>query len=195
MAVERTLIVGLGNPGAKYERTRHNAGFWLIDELARRYGGGLRLQSRMQAETAEITLPGGFRALLAKPQTFMNASGQSVRALLDFYKLSLGQTLVAHDELDLPAGRVRMKKGGGPGGHNGLKDIIRHCGGDFYRLRLGVGHPGRREAVLGHVLSAAGRDEQIDLDRATDRAADAVVDWLQSGWDTAVQKLHSAETP
>lgn len=193
MAVERILIVGLGNPGAKYERTRHNAGFWLVDELARRYGGSLRLQARMQAETADIILPGGTRVLLAKPQTFMNASGQSVRSLLDFYKLSLESTLVAHDELDLPAGRVRMKKGGGPGGHNGLKDIIRHCGADFYRMRLGVGHPGRREAVLGHVLSAAGRDEQIDLDRATDRAADAVRDWLESGWDSAVQRLHGAD--
>lgn len=192
-ASERVLIVGLGNPGAKYEHTRHNAGFWLVDELARRFGGSFRPQARMHAETAEITFAGGARALLAKPQTFMNASGQSVRALKDFYKLPLSAVLVAHDELDLPAGRVRMKQGGGPGGHNGLKDIIRHCGPEFYRLRLGVGHPGRREAVLGHVLSAAGRDEQIELDRSINRAADAVQDWMTSGWEPAVQRLHTVE--
>ncbi len=145
-----------------------------------------------RAETAEITLPNGQRCILAKPQTFMNASGQSVRALVDFYKLALDQVLVAHDELDLPSGRVRMKKAGGPGGHNGLKDIIRHCGPEFLRLRIGVGHPGRREAVLGHVLSAAGADEQIDLDRAVDLGVKAVVTWLEKGWEPAVQGLHSA---
>lgn len=193
MATERVLIVGLGNPGAKYENTRHNAGFWLVDELARRYGGSFRAQSRMHAETTEITIPGGGRALLAKPQTFMNASGQSVRALVDFYKLPLKTVLVAHDELDLPSGRVRLKQGGGPGGHNGLKDIIRHCGPEFLRLRLGVGHPGRREAVLGHVLSAAGRDEQIDLDRSIERAADAVQDWMTAGWEPTVQRLHTQD--
>ncbi len=192
MASQRILIVGLGNPGAKYERTRHNAGFWLVDELARQYRGDFRAQSRMHAETAEITLPGGQRCLLAKPQTFMNASGKSVRALMDFYKLSAHEVLVAHDELDLPAGRVRMKRAGGPGGHNGLKDIIRHCGPDFLRLRIGVGHPGQREAVLGHVLSAAGKDEQIDLDRAVDLGVSAVVAWLEKGWEPAVQALHSA---
>lgn len=191
MASHRILIVGLGNPGPKYERTRHNAGFWLVDELARQYGGDFRAQARMHAETAEITLANGQRCILAKPQTFMNVSGKSVRALVDFYKLPLTDVLVAHDELDLPAGRVRMKKAGGPGGHNGLKDIIRHCGPEFLRLRIGVGHPGRREAVLGHVLSAAGKDEQIDLDRAIDLGAKAVVAWQEKGWEPAVQELHS----
>lgn len=191
MANQRNLIVGLGNPGPKYERTRHNAGFWLVDELARMYGGSFRAQSRMHAETAEITLPGGHRCILAKPQTFMNASGKSVRALVDFYKLPSDQVLVAHDEMDLPSGRVRMKNAGGPGGHNGLKDIIRHCGPEFLRLRLGVGHPGHREAVLGYVLSAAGKNEQIELDCAIDRGARAITTWLEKGWEPAVQELHS----
>ncbi|MEN8720581.1 MAG: aminoacyl-tRNA hydrolase [Oceanococcaceae bacterium] len=192
MSTQRVLIVGLGNPGSKYAQTRHNAGFWLVDALAGEQRVSLRNQSRMQAETAEATLVDGARVLLAKPQTFMNNSGQSVRALIDFYKLPLDALLVAHDELDLPPGRVRLKQGGGPGGHNGLKDIIRHCGADFRRLRIGVGHPGQREAVLGHVLSAAGRDEQISLDRAVEHAATAVMNWLTRGWEPAVQIVHSA---
>lgn len=192
MSMQRVLIVGLGNPGPKYAQTRHNAGFWLVDALAEELRISLRNQARMQAETAEAALADGTRLLLAKPQTFMNNSGQSVRALVDFYKLPLDAVLVAHDELDLPPGRVRLKQGGGPGGHNGLKDIIRHCGADFRRLRIGVGHPGQREAVLGHVLSAAGRDEQISLDRAIEHGATAVVNWLARGWEPAVQIVHSA---
>lgn len=191
MALERILIVGLGNPGAKYERTRHNAGFWVVDALAKAWHASLRPQARMHAEVGDAQAPGGQRVVLAKPQTFMNASGQSVRALVDFYKLPLDAVLVIHDELDLPAGVLRLKRGGGPGGHNGLKDISRHCGAEYLRLRVGVGHPGRKEAVLGHVLSAAGVAEQAELDRAVDRAVEAIEDGLRGGWDGATQRLHT----
>ena len=191
MALERILIVGLGNPGAKYERTRHNAGFWVVDALAKAWHASLRPQARMHAEVDDAQAPGGQRVVLAKPQTFMNASGQSVRALVDFYKLPLDAVLVIHDELDLPAGVLRLKRGGGPGGHNGLKDISRHCGAEYLRLRVGVGHPGRKEAVLGHVLSAAGVAEQAELDRAVDRAVEAIEDGLRGGWDGATQRLHT----
>lgn len=192
MPVQRTLIAGLGNPGDKYSRTRHNAGFWMVDLLARSGHASWKLQSKLHAEVCEIELAGGRRALLAKPQTFMNKSGLALRAIMDFYKIDLAQVLVAHDELDLPPGRVRMKHGGGAGGHNGLKDIIQHCGPDFLRMRIGVGHPGRKEAVLGYVLSAAGAEEQAQLDQGCDLAAGAVEDWMLAGWDAAVQRLHSA---
>lgn len=192
MPVQRTLVAGLGNPGDKYAHTRHNAGFWMVDMLALAGQASWKTQSKLHAEICEIDLAGGQRALLAKPQTFMNKSGLALRAIMDFYKIGLDQVLVAHDELDLPPGRVRMKRGGGAGGHNGLKDIIRHCGPEFSRMRIGVGHPGRKEAVLGHVLSAAGAAEQAQLDEGCTLAARAVEDWLVAGWDAAVQRLHSA---
>ncbi len=193
MSLQRILIVGLGNPGPKYERTRHNAGFWLVEALAAQLHGSFRAQAKMHSEICEVDAPqGGPRLILAKPQTYMNRSGLPVRALCDYYKLPLDSVLVAHDDLDLPPGRARLKRGGGAGGHNGLKDIIRHCGGDFLRLRLGVGHPGQREAVLGHVLSAAGAAEQRELDAAIEAGREAVLRWLDTGWDSATQALHSS---
>ena len=192
MPVQRTLVAGLGNPGDKYLQTRHNAGFWMVDVLARAGHAPWKTQSKLHSEVCEVDLAGGQRLLLAKPQTFMNKSGIALRAIMDFYKIGLERVLVAHDELDLPPGRVRMKRGGGAGGHNGLKDIIRHCGTEFSRMRIGVGHPGRKEAVLGHVLSAAGSGEQAQLDEGCALAARAVEDWLSAGWDAAVQRLHSA---
>jgi PTH1 family peptidyl-tRNA hydrolase len=136
------LIVGLGNPGEKYARTRHNAGFWFVDEIARRYGGVFRAESRHQGELTRvrITLEGGAQSevWLLKPMTFMNKSGGSIVSLANFYKVSPEEVLVAHDELDLPFGVARLKLGGGHGGHNGLRDTIAAFGAEFWRMRLGI---------------------------------------------------------
>lgn len=194
MAQSIAAVVGLGNPGDKYARTRHNAGYWLVDELAARAGESWRSQARLHGEHAQVDVPGG-RLHLLKPTTFMNVSGRAVRALADFYKLEPAQVLIVHDELDLPAGTARFKRGGGAGGHNGLKDTIRCLGPEFPRLRIGIGHPGRREEVLGYVLAAAGRDEQARLDHAIATSAPLVERWLADGWDRVVHDLHSAAPP
>ncbi len=183
-------VVGLGNPGDKYSKTRHNAGFWLIQQLSERHHGGFRAQSRLHGLHGQIRVSGHDLHLLM-PTTFMNASGRAVRALLDFYKLEPEEILVAHDELDLPSGTVRLKRGGGPGGHNGLKDVIRCIGPDFPRLRLGVGHPGARDQVLGHVLSPPGKAEAQALEQAVDDGCRAIEACLSGGWDGAVNQLHS----
>lgn len=183
-------IVGLGNPGEKYSKTRHNAGFWLIERLCERSRAEMRSVSRLQGSYAQIEIAGE-RLHLLMPTTFMNLSGRSVRALLDFYKLSPEQILIVHDELDLPAGVLRLKRGGGAGGHNGLKDIIRCIGPNFARLRLGVGHPGDREQVLSHVLSAPGRAEMGRMEMAVDEGCCAIENCLARGWDVAVNQLHS----
>lgn len=183
-------IVGLGNPGPQYTTTRHNAGWWLVDWLAAQCGVSFSANKRLHSETAQARI-GGHSVWLIKPQTFMNRSGQAMRAVCDFYKLDATALLVAHDDLDLPPGTVRMKRGGGHGGHNGLRDAIAHCGADFARLRLGIGHPGHKDQVLSYVLKPAGRDEQIELDRGTERAGNGVLALLESGWDRAVQQLHT----
>ena len=183
-------VIGLGNPGEKYSKTRHNAGFWLVERLSQRHAGQLRPESRFHGDYAQLLIEGRKLHLL-QPTTFMNVSGRSVRALLDFYKLQPEELLVVHDELDLPAGTVRLKRGGGPGGHNGLKDTIRCIGPDFARLRIGIGHPGSREQVLGYVLSPPSRDDAQRLDAALDYGSQAVEDWLARGWDIAVNQLHS----
>ncbi|MGH8269665.1 MAG: aminoacyl-tRNA hydrolase, partial [Steroidobacteraceae bacterium] len=146
-----TLIVGLGNPGPTYARTRHNAGFELVDELARRAGASLRHEGRHQGELGRASLAGA-EVWLLKPMTFMNLSGQSVRSVAGFYRIAPQSILVAHDELDFPPGVVRLKEGGGAGGHNGLRDIMAQLGDEFWRLRIGIGHPGDRGAVLDYVL-------------------------------------------
>jgi PTH1 family peptidyl-tRNA hydrolase len=183
-------IVGLGNPGEKYSKTRHNAGFWLIERLLLQNGGSLKTQSRLHGNYAQISVAGQSLHLL-QPSTFMNVSGRAVRALLDFYKLQAEEILIVHDELDLPAGTVRLKRGGGAGGHNGLKDTIRCIGPDFPRMRIGIGHPGDREQVLNYVLSSPGKAEAAQLDEAMDDGARAVSDWVDRGWDFAVNQLHS----
>ncbi|MDJ0794920.1 MAG: aminoacyl-tRNA hydrolase, partial [Woeseiaceae bacterium] len=134
------IIAGLGNPEGKYERTLHNAGFWFVDELARKYGGSFRYEKKFDADYCRINLHGE-DVWLVKPQSYMNCSGRPIRGVLDYYRLRTNELLVAHDEIDLSPGTVRLKEGGGHGGHNGLRDIIKHCGNDFLRLRLGVGHP------------------------------------------------------
>ena len=152
------LIVGLGNPGREYETTRHNAGYWWLDELARLQNLSFKSESKFHGLAARGQLH-GHEMLLLKPQTFMNVSGRAVGALAQFYKIAPAEMLVVHDELDLPPGVARLKMGGGHGGHNGLKDIIAHLGSkDFWRLRLGIGHPGERADVAGYVLNDPRRE-------------------------------------
>jgi PTH1 family peptidyl-tRNA hydrolase len=146
------LIVGLGNPGAKYAKTRHNVGFWFVDELAEKYSASFKLESRFVAQVARINI-GGKQVWLMKPQTYMNASGPSVAGYASYYKLSATQTLAVHDELALGCGELRFKRGGGHGGHNGLRDIVSHYGPDFGRVRIGIGHPGTGQDVAGYVLN------------------------------------------
>ena len=135
-----SIIAGLGNPGPEHQLTRHNAGFWFVDALARAQGAQFRSHSRYHGEICRVALDGR-EVVLLKPHTYMNRSGLAIRALLDYIKAPVGELLVVHDELDLPPGAARFKLGGGHGGHNGLRDTITHCGADFWRLRLGIGHP------------------------------------------------------
>src|SRR5258708_4152640 len=153
------IIVGLGNPGPEHQVTRHNAGFWFVDLLARRHGGEFRDYRKYSGETAKISVE-GHEVVLLKPTTYMNRSGLSIRQLSEFYKIPPEEILVAHDELDLPVGTVRLKQGGGHGGHNGLRDTIAHIGEAFWRLRLGNGHPGNEPEVIDYVLARPPRPEQ-----------------------------------
>jgi peptidyl-tRNA hydrolase, PTH1 family len=184
------VIVGLGNPGADYARTRHNAGFWLVDELARRHGGTLRHEGKHQAELGRIRI-GDDELWLVKPMTFMNRSGGPVSSVLGFYKLTPREMLVAHDEIDLPSGTVRLKDAGGHGGHNGLRDLIAAQGNAFWRLRIGVGHPGVKNEVVDFVLTHAGKDEQRTIDETIAAGADAIEAMLRSGAQIAMNKLHA----
>ncbi len=184
-----TLIVGLGNPGPTYARTRHNAGFELIDELARRTGSRLRSEPRHHGELARARIA-DMEVWLLKPMTYMNLSGQAVRSVAGFYRIAPQSILVAHDELDFPPGVVRLKEGGGAGGHNGLRDIMAQLGDDFWRLRIGIGHPGDRGAVLDYVL---GRPPTVEADlmhEAVLAAADAVPVMLTEGAQKAMSRLH-----
>jgi PTH1 family peptidyl-tRNA hydrolase len=184
------LIVGLGNPGDKYARTRHNAGYWLVDELARRHGGTFRAESRHQGELARVRLAAADVWLL-KPTTFMNLSGQSIGSVAGFYRVPVGEILVAHDELDLPPGTTRLKEGGGHGGHNGLRDAIAVLGEKFWRLRIGIGHPGHRDQVSDYVLSRAPADaEQLLLGQVA-LAADVLPLAIEQGAQKAMLKLHA----
>jgi len=187
------LVIGLGNPGADYVSTRHNAGFWLVDELARRFGGSFKAEKKFHGEVARVEIAGKDIRLL-KPMTFMNRSGQSARAACDFLKLPPENILVAHDEIDLPPGTLRLKKGGGHGGNNGLRDVIAHLGPDFLRLRIGVGHPGNASQVVNYVLSRPTKDEEPVLLCAIDDAVDGIELLLKEGLQKAQTKLHSRET-
>jgi peptidyl-tRNA hydrolase, PTH1 family len=184
------LIVGLGNPGHEYAATRHNAGFWLVEELARRHGGKFRLEPRFGAELARVQIAGEDRWLV-KPQDFMNNSGRVTAAVASFYKVDVAALLVAHDELDLPPGALRLKVGGGAGGHNGLKDLIAHFGDAFWRLRMGVGHPGNRELVTPYLLGRTSSAERELIERAVPEAADSVTTLLTQGAERAMQQLHT----
>ncbi|HOV18987.1 MAG TPA: aminoacyl-tRNA hydrolase [Ottowia sp.] len=189
------LFVGLGNPGPEYAATRHNAGFWWIDQLARRLNVSLTLERAYKGRVARANVAGQSVWLL-EPQTFMNLSGQSVSALARFFKIAPDEILVAHDELDLPAGEAKLKFGGGHAGHNGLRDIHAQLGtGDYWRLRLGIGHPGARHEVVGWVLQRPPLDEQIAIEQAADRAA-AAFELLAAGdMNAATQRIHTSKPP
>ena len=161
------LIVGLGNPGTEYARTRHNAGFQFLDELAGRHGAFFRSEPRHQAELARARVADQELWLL-KPMSYMNHSGDPLRSVAGFYKIPVESILVAYDELDFPPGVVRLKQGGGAAGHNGMRSVIAHMGDAFWRLRIGIGHPGDRAAVLDYVLGRplAEQAEQIQIGRA-----------------------------
>lgn len=183
-------IVGLGNPGAEYEYTRHNAGFWFVDLLAEAGRADFRVESKFQGVLAKVRI-GGKDLLLLKPGTFMNRSGQAIQALASFYKIAPAEILVAHDELDLPAGAARLKIGGGHGGHNGLRSVHQHLGEGYARLRIGIGHPGNKDLVHDYVL---GRPSQPDLrliEDALSRSQAAMDTLVKQSWDKASQQLHT----
>ncbi len=184
------IIAGLGNPGPEHQLTRHNVGFWFCDALARRYGGEFRDYRKYSGETARIGVAGR-ELILLKPTTYMNRSGMAVRQLSDFFKIAPQEILVVHDELDLPVGAIRVKHGGGHGGHNGLRDIIAHVGEDFWRLRLGIGHPGAKAEVIDYVLTRAPPAEEESLLDAVSTAAEAMPLLLEQGAERAMARLHA----
>lgn len=188
------IIVGLGNPGPRHAGDRHNVGFWLADELAARAGARFSASGKLGGDEGSGQLD-GCAVRLVKPGTFMNRSGQCVRRVLDWYRADPSRLLVLHDELDLPPGTARLKMGGGHGGHNGLRDIIAHCGADFMRLRIGIGHPGHRDLVTDYVLHAPGRDERELILGALAVAADAVGTLASQGLEKAMQSLHARRIP
>jgi len=184
------IIVGLGNPGPEHQVTRHNAGFWFVDLLARLHGGEFRDYRKFSGETARIRIS-GTDLILLKPTTYMNRSGLAIRQLREFFKILPEEILVAHDELDLPVGSVRLKQGGGHGGHNGLRDTIAHIGENFWRLRVGIGHPGKKADVIDYVLTRAARPEEDLILDAVGTAADCMPLLLEQGAERAMTRLHS----
>ena len=189
---EIKLIVGLGNPGDKYADTRHNAGEWLIERLARRFHISLNPESKFFGKTAR-TLVNGKEVRLLVPTTFMNLSGKAVGALVSFYRIKPEEILVIHDELDLPPGIAKLKQGGGHGGHNGLKDIVAQLGNNnnFYRLRIGIGHPGHRDLVAGYVLNKPSLADRDALEKVLDEATDCVEMIFKDGMVKVTNRLNS----
>lgn len=188
---EVRLIVGLGNPGPDYLRTRHNVGFWFVDALAQADGGSFRHDRNLHGESCRVQV-GGLPVTLLKPSTFMNKSGIAVAAALRYFKLDAGQCLIVHDDIDLPPGVARLKFDGGHGGQNGLRDIMRHLGhGRFHRLRIGTGHPGNRDQVVPWVL---GRPSDADEDAIIDavaRSLDVLPLAVAGNFDEAMKRLHT----
>ncbi|MDN6298383.1 MAG: aminoacyl-tRNA hydrolase [Halomonas sp.] len=187
-------LIGLGNPGAQYEATRHNAGAWLVDAVARSAHTELRPDKKFFGLYAKARL-GDTELHLLNPTTFMNRSGAAVAALCQFFKLTPEQLLVAHDELDLPAGQARYKTGGGHGGHNGLRDTISALGNQkqFHRLRIGIGHPGDAHKVVNYVLNRPGKAEQAAIDAALDECQATLPLALAGDWAKAMNRLHSVK--
>lgn len=187
------LIVGLGNPGAEYANTRHNAGFRFVDELATQAGARWSVESKLFGEAAKAEVAGQSLWLL-RPATFMNLSGKSVTAALRFWKIEPEQMLVAHDELDMPPGVARLKFDGGHGGQNGLRDIMRLLGhGRFHRLRVGIGHPGDKDKVTPWVLGRPGRDDDILIGRAVDDALAVLPLAVEGNFSEAMKRLHTGK--
>ncbi len=191
MSERISLIVGLGNPGAQYEPTRHNAGFWFLDRIAEQCGTPFRIESKFHGAVAKITVSGEAVWLL-KPTTFMNRSGQAVAALASYYKIPVESILVAHDELDLPPGQVRLKQGGGHAGHNGLRDIIAHQGREFHRLRIGIGRPlqsGR--PVTDYVLGSPSQSDRAAIEEILDDSERSLEKIVTGEMQQAMNRLHS----
>lgn len=187
------LIVGLGNPGPEHLLTRHNAGFWFIDLLARQYELVFRSETKFHSEVCRLSLS-GHDCLICKPTTFMNRSGQAVQSITNFYKIPLSEILVVHDEIDLETGVIRFKQGGGHGGHNGLRDIIEKTGGnEFNRLRIGVGHPGSSNEVINYVLGKASTDDQELIMQGIANVMDFIPQILAGDFQKVMHKLHSSE--
>ena len=192
MPVPLALIVGLGNPGAEYARTRHNAGADFLSVVAAAYSASLRMEARFHGLTARASIAGEEVRLLV-PQTWMNLSGKAVGAMVGFFKFTPAQILIAYDELDLPAGEARFKHGGGHGGHNGVRDIVAALGSqaDFYRLRIGIGHPGHRDRVTAHVLSRPAMEDRERIDLGIAEALRALPDAVAGNWPIAMNRLNS----
>lgn len=186
------LIAGLGNPVRKYGGTRHNAGFWFVDELAARYSVSLAHESRFEAMVGTY-VEAGVRVMLVQPATYMNHSGRAIGAISRYYRVPAEQILVAHDELDFDPGLVRLKRGGGHGGHNGVRDTIACLGSrDFLRLRIGIGHPGHRDDVMNYVLAAPSSDDRQRILGALGLAADRCADLVAGEVERAMNLLHAA---
>jgi len=186
------IIAGLGNPDDKYERTLHNAGFWFVDAVAQKYGGSFRFEKKFDADCCKLNMHGE-DVWVVKPQSYMNLSGGPIRAVLDYYRLKVTHLLVAHDEIDLPAGKTKLKQGGGHGGHNGLRDIIQHCGAEFLRLRLGVGHPGDKSEVTNYVLKRGSADVERAVEDSIEKAIEVLPLLMEDGLNAAQKALHTKE--
>ena len=190
------MVVGLGNPGRRYASTRHNVGFDVIENLANRWT--ITADSKQLGALVGVGRIGSDKALLARPQSFMNRSGEPVRSLMGYFKLELDKVVVVHDDLDLPHGRVQLKRGGGHGGHNGLRDIAKHAGSDTLRVRVGIGRPPEGWATADYVLGKWSITEQGTIPSIVDRAADAIECLLREGLDGAMNQFnvrHKADIP
>ena len=191
LQIDLKVIVGLGNPGSKYTETRHNAGFWFVEDLAAASGSPFRPEKKFHGELTKVSVAGNDIWLL-KPDTFMNRSGLAVKSLMSFYRVKPENLLVVHDEIDLPPGTVKLKTGGGHGGHNGLRDIISHLGTrDFHRLRIGVGHPGNKDDVVDYVLRRPSQDDRTMIDQSVRNAQDIVPILAEGSLEKAMHKLHT----
>lgn len=189
--IQFELIAGFGNPGSEYANTRHNAGFWFVDELAAAAGATFNTDKRFFAAVASAQIAGR-KVLLVKPMNFMNNSGQGLAAVARFFKIDATKILVAHDELDIAPGEIRLKKAGGHGGHNGLRDsVAKMGGGDFWRLRIGIGHPGHKSAVSGYVLKRAPADQQRLIDEAVELALRESSTIIDGDINEATKVLHT----
>jgi PTH1 family peptidyl-tRNA hydrolase len=184
------LVVGLGNPGPEHALTRHNVGFWFVDTLAHAAEARFRMHRKHQAEIARIKIA-DHELVLIKPQTYVNRSGLAIRSVAEYYRVSPGEILVAYDELDLPVGTVRLKRGGGAGGHNGVRDTIAHIGDDFWRLRVGIGHPGNKAEVIDYVLRRAPTEEEEAIIECVAAAVEIMPLLLSTGAEKAMNKLHT----
>lgn len=186
------LIAGLGNPGEKHLATRHNAGFWFVDAVAKKEAAIFKQQTKFKGDVSHFLFQGE-KIWLLKPLTYMNDSGESLRAFAEFYKVPTQQILVAHDEIDLPSGAAKIKWAGGHGGHNGLRSIFSHFDQNFWRLRLGVGHPGRKEEVIDYVLKKPSNQDHAAIDDAIEKALTTLDDLFQGDMEAAMKKLHTKD--